>query len=373
MDAADIPSVEALASDLQEIVVHGVERFSMEGLPSLSKLECLRSAAGHSANVLTVRKALIRHMVYLQPDWKRDSALALFGLAHETRASPLPQRRDAAGRLWKPPVVGNTFRGSDHGESRIVSELAAALHETEHNYLVSSPSEARPLSEQVRSLASIEAEQRLGYRWVGFRRVVSWDDATQTWHNEVSLTIEALRPDIRIIEYDYRGPRFTITGKPTVEPAFGGGSPSYLSSVPAGFVTHGYLRARFDVGRELLASERVVLRFCFFLQNLPGLTPLIPTFGVVPSFDNMELIELAFVPHHPERCLAGAVTTWHLGSIARRQSSIEILEDRLSDGGYAGVFTAPFVNPMAGVTHSLELYEMESVDVRELLVSSGVI
>ncbi len=343
-----------------------MERFSLEDLRALPALESLRSTAGHSANILTIKRALLGHIMYLQPQWKRDSALALFGLSVETLSSPLPDRREAAGETWEPPVAGNTFRVPRHGESRIVSELAAAIHEGESSHILNRSSEKRPSPEQVRSLASIEAEQRTGYRWVSYRRVVSWAQSEQKWRNGVMLTIEALRPGVRIVEYDYAGSRFIIIGKPIVVPEANGKTPTYLSSVDANFYSPGYYRARFDLGREVLPGKQVTLLFSYYMEKLQALLPR-PIVGVQPRFDRMELIELTFIPPKPEQSILVARNFVHLGTIIEREWHTFVLEDRLVSGDFTGMFTAQFMNPLVGMSYNLELIEAENVNVRELV------
>jgi hypothetical protein len=361
----NIPSVELIAKDLRVIVRDGIQRFSVESLKALPALDGLRPQAGDSANVLSVKTALLRHVVHLQPDWKRRSALALFGSTSETDSMDLPARRDAAGGLWNPPVAGNTFRATDNGESRIVSELAAALQLDEiHNQRHAV--EGERLIGQIRSRISIEFEQRLGYRWVSYRRVVRWDETANAWLNRLSLEIEALRSGTRIVEYDYIGSRLVIVGKPIIEPVDKLHQPSYLSSVDSDFYSHGYLRARFDLGRELFADERVALTFSYYLAQLSPSEPINPSFGLVSPFDGMELIELAFEPSHPERSWVFAYRQSHLGAIVERQWGSTVAEDRGDDGSYKGAFTARFFTPFAGVTYILELVEMEG-NVRKIL------
>jgi hypothetical protein len=367
----DIPSVESVANDLRVIIRDGIERFSVESLEALPMLDSARPQGGHSPNVLSIKTTLIRYLLHLGPDWKRDSALALFGLTGETHSADLPTRREAAGTLWNPPVAASTFRAPRNGESRIVNELAAALHLDETSNQRFAPGTKQPLLDQTRSRISLEFEHRLGYRWVRYRRTVGWDDKAQTWHNQLSLEIEALRAGTRIIEYDYVGPQLVIVGAPVVEPA-GQKRPSYLSSVDSDFDTYGYNRARFDLGRELFVDERVTLTVSYNIDK-PGLAQSVaPSFGLVSPFDHMELIELAFAPVHPECSFVFISCLDHLGAIIMRRHNMFVPEDRLADGSYTGVFTAICAQPLAGVTYGLELVEIEGVDVRKTLADHGV-
>jgi hypothetical protein len=367
-DSGDIPTIESVVGDLREIVRDGIERFSLERLKALHRLDSLRPQADHSPNVLSVKKALIKHILHLDPDWKRNSALALLGMTSQTQSVNLVGRRQAAGELWNPPVAGSTFRAPENGENRIISELAAALLRDALNHQEHGLEAERPLSDRVRSRVSIEFEQRLGYRWTRYRRAVRWDEKDLVWHNQLSLEIEALRPGVRIVEYDYIGPRFVIAGAPTVEPKVRSSSaPSYLSSVSSEFHSRGHYRARFDLGRELVTNERVTLAFSYHFAWLPRSHPTAPSFGVTVPFDRMELVELAFVPTNPEASIVSAYRQYLLGPIVYRQWDSIITEDRLADGSYTGIFTAPCADPFTGVTYSIELVELEKTNFRKIL------
>jgi hypothetical protein len=141
----------------------------------------------------------------------------------------------------------------------------------------------------------------------------------------------------------------------------------YLSSVNSGFHSEGHCRARFDLGRELATDERITLTFSYQLTKLPFAHPFAPRFGVTVPFDRMDLVELAFRPIRPEMSIVSTNRNYLVGSIVHRQWKSIVLEDRLANGSYTGVFTAPCVYPATGVVYTIELNELEKTSFRQIL------
>lgn len=211
--ASDLPSVDAVADDLWTVAVAGLVNLDVRRLQVLPQLGVLcrpgTSPPARAANIRTGLRVLVRRLDRHTP--LRQRAEFLLGASSATATLSIEDRLDAIGRTYvsrRGPgiaITGKTVRNS--GRARVIAEELADVVVVAERQLRDHgehPAAGEASIYAPRAVYAVAIEERLGYRWLSYRRRLRGPDHDGAWDDQTTLVLEALRPGITRVELDYQ-------------------------------------------------------------------------------------------------------------------------------------------------------------------------
>jgi hypothetical protein len=249
----------------------------------------------------------------------RRRAELLLGASSPTASLSLEDRLDAVGRTYvarrgpAAAITGKTVRNSGRARA-IVEELADVIAEAERESRTSDvhPAGGGHALYAPRALYAVAIEERLGYRWLSYHRRLRGPNGDGAWEDQTTLTIEALRPGVTRIEWDFQAdpdheelttPWTSLTdGRPRVASV---DSAPYILPTPyyVGVRDRPWWRAwiefRLDLPEaqpvELILRQQTVTDVVDWNYDQPGAAVdlrRITTIAVTPLFDSLHALTL---------------------------------------------------------------------------------
>lgn len=214
MQGASRPTVPQLADELWSVAVSGLINIDARQLQGLASLGVLcRPGTVPPARTADIQRGL---RIYVRRAGRqaelRQRCELLLGATAATASLSLEHRLEAVGRTYVSRrggggISGKTVRNSGRAKA-IVEELAdlllaaeAVLEATGEHPAAGAESIYAP-----RALFAVAAEERLGYRWLGYDRCLRGPDTQGHWDDQTRLMIEVLRPGVRQIEIEFQAP-----------------------------------------------------------------------------------------------------------------------------------------------------------------------
>ncbi len=331
---------EAVVRDIETIVREGFKSFWPSSLTELHHfLSCLNrprfdiaTIEGAHIDAGAIRALLIKDVGALDPVlMQRSVAEALLGMDGESAELLLEGRQVLAGRRYSPgkPVSFHAIRKKPYGQQwKLVTYLATRFIEREESVRLTSFDDTYwdianerhpPLSAIIReevipgaagialgppqdtpvSPGDAETEDRLGYRWTFYQRVLTCSPDVSTLRISTTVALRITRTGTRLFAHRFRtwisnGYRLDL---PTVDTALASGTDmtplSYVGRAPFNASYPEWWLDYFDFG-EHNRGDHMRLAFTHTFANPSRELPW-HWEAVVPEFDNTDLILEAYL------------------------------------------------------------------------------
>ena len=319
-DAPTLPSRERLADELWSVAAQGMVNVDPARVPALTGLGVLCSPGAQppasAADLRTGLRVLLRNLG-ARAELRRRGEL-LLGSTSAVATLSIEERLDAVGRTYVArrgragAVSGKTVRNSGRGR-RIVEELADVLLEAEQRLRQSGehPAASDRSLYAPRAIFAVAAEERLGYRWIGYHRRLRGPDDEGAWDDQTTLVLEALHPGVTRIEIDFQAD--DDHGLAALSTSLRDGQPRvasverapYILPTPyyVGIRNRPWWRAWIEFRLDLPEQEPIELRLLHvtrsepanFNYDQPDRQPdwrELLTVAVTPLFDSLQHLEL---------------------------------------------------------------------------------